>query len=252
MCVSTHRHRHPARGRRGRARRAALVPGLRPARPRRHPRAGRRGRRLRLRGARPHRRRAARRPPRARPARPASPSRRASTCPASRAAAGAQRRAHARGLLLARRPVADLDGPRGARRAGRPSPCSSRASTPPRTPGSRVQHGAAGGDRLQPRRPPARRRPGRRSTCWRTSSQAVGGEAEVLVDGGIRRGTDVLKALALGARAVLVGRPVLWGLAWDGEAGARWVLDTLQAELQLDLMLLGAPSPAAVSRHHVR
>jgi len=82
--------------------------------------------------------------------------------------------------------------------------------------------------------------------------QEVGGEAEVLVDGGVRRGTDVLKALALGARAVLVGRPLLWGLAWDGEAGARWVLDTLRAELELDLMLLGAPSPAHVSRHHVR
>jgi isopentenyl diphosphate isomerase/L-lactate dehydrogenase-like FMN-dependent dehydrogenase len=81
--------------------------------------------------------------------------------------------------------------------------------------------------------------------------QEVGGEAEVLVDGGVRRGTDVLKALALGARAVLVGRPLLWGLAWDGEAGARWVLDTLRAELELDLMLLGAPSPAAVQRHHV-
>ena len=81
--------------------------------------------------------------------------------------------------------------------------------------------------------------------------QEVGGEAEVLVDGGVRRGTDVLKALALGARAVLVGRPLLWGLAWDGEAGARWVLDTLRAELELDLMLLGAPSPAHVARHHV-
>ena len=82
--------------------------------------------------------------------------------------------------------------------------------------------------------------------------QEVGGEAEVLVDGGVRRGTDVLKALALGARAVLVGRPMLWGLAWDGEAGARWVLDTLRTELALDLMLLGAPSPAHVARHHVR
>jgi isopentenyl diphosphate isomerase/L-lactate dehydrogenase-like FMN-dependent dehydrogenase len=82
--------------------------------------------------------------------------------------------------------------------------------------------------------------------------QEVGGETEVLVDGGVRRGTDVLKALALGARAVLVGRPMLWGLAWDGEAGARWVLDTLRTELELDLMLLGAPSPAHVARHHVR
>jgi isopentenyl diphosphate isomerase/L-lactate dehydrogenase-like FMN-dependent dehydrogenase len=81
--------------------------------------------------------------------------------------------------------------------------------------------------------------------------QEVGGDAEVLVDGGVRRGTDVLKALALGARAVLVGRPMLYGLAWNGEAGARWVLDTLKAELALDLMLLGAPSPGDVRRHHV-
>jgi isopentenyl diphosphate isomerase/L-lactate dehydrogenase-like FMN-dependent dehydrogenase len=82
--------------------------------------------------------------------------------------------------------------------------------------------------------------------------QEVAGDVEVLVDGGVRRGTDVLVALALGARAVLVGRPMLWGLAWDGEAGARWVLDTLRAELELDLMLLGAPSPAQVTRAHVR
>jgi isopentenyl diphosphate isomerase/L-lactate dehydrogenase-like FMN-dependent dehydrogenase len=82
--------------------------------------------------------------------------------------------------------------------------------------------------------------------------QEVAGDVEVYVDGGVRRGTDVLVALALGARAVLVGRPLLWGLAYDGEAGARWVLDTLRAELELGLMLLGAASPAQVSRAHVR
>jgi isopentenyl diphosphate isomerase/L-lactate dehydrogenase-like FMN-dependent dehydrogenase len=82
--------------------------------------------------------------------------------------------------------------------------------------------------------------------------QEVAGDVEVFVDGGVRRGTDVLVALALGARAVLVGRPLLWGLAHDGEAGARWVLDTLRAELELGLMLLGAASPAQVSRAHVR
>jgi isopentenyl diphosphate isomerase/L-lactate dehydrogenase-like FMN-dependent dehydrogenase len=81
--------------------------------------------------------------------------------------------------------------------------------------------------------------------------QEVAGEIEVLVDGGVRRGSDVLKALALGARAVMVGRPLLWGLAWDGEAGARWVLETLRAELELDLMLLGTPTPAHVQRAHV-
>jgi isopentenyl diphosphate isomerase/L-lactate dehydrogenase-like FMN-dependent dehydrogenase len=82
--------------------------------------------------------------------------------------------------------------------------------------------------------------------------QEVAGDVEVFVDGGVRRGTDVLVALALGARAVLVGRPLLWGLAHDGEAGARWVLDTLRAELELGLMLLGAASPAQVTRAHVR
>jgi isopentenyl diphosphate isomerase/L-lactate dehydrogenase-like FMN-dependent dehydrogenase len=82
--------------------------------------------------------------------------------------------------------------------------------------------------------------------------QEVASDVEVLVDGGVRRGTDVLKALALGARAVLVGRPMLWGLAWDGQAGARWVLETLRAELELDLTLLGTPTPAHVTRAHVR
>ena len=81
--------------------------------------------------------------------------------------------------------------------------------------------------------------------------QEVGGEIEVLVDGGVRRGTDVLVALALGARAVLVGRPALWGLAWDGEAGARRVLEMLRDEVELGLTLLGTPTPADVTRAHV-
>jgi isopentenyl diphosphate isomerase/L-lactate dehydrogenase-like FMN-dependent dehydrogenase len=81
--------------------------------------------------------------------------------------------------------------------------------------------------------------------------EEVGGEAEVLVDGGIRRGTDALVALALGARAVLVGRPALWGLAAGGEEGARRVLEILRGELELALCLCGCPSPAAVERAHV-
>src|SRR5262249_7396347 len=68
---------------------------------------------------------------------------------------------------------------------------------------------------------------------------AVDGRLEVLVDGGIRRGSDVVKALALGARAVLVGRPPLWGLAVDGEQGAARVLEILRAELHLALQLMG-------------
>jgi 4-hydroxymandelate oxidase len=78
--------------------------------------------------------------------------------------------------------------------------------------------------------------------------EAVGGRAEVLVDGGVRRGTDILKALALGARAVLIGRPIHWGLAVGGETGVRQVLELLRAELALDLMLCGLASPDAADR----
>jgi 4-hydroxymandelate oxidase len=68
---------------------------------------------------------------------------------------------------------------------------------------------------------------------------AVGDKVEVLVDGGIRRGTDVLKALALGAKAVLLGRPVLWGLAVGGEAGVQHVIELLRDELDLAMALSG-------------
>jgi isopentenyl diphosphate isomerase/L-lactate dehydrogenase-like FMN-dependent dehydrogenase len=81
--------------------------------------------------------------------------------------------------------------------------------------------------------------------------EAADGRVEVLVDGGIRRGTDVVKALALGARAVLVGRAPLWGLAVDGEAGARRVLELLQTETLGALQLVGCTSPADVSRDRV-
>jgi len=74
--------------------------------------------------------------------------------------------------------------------------------------------------------------------------EEAGDEIDVLVDGGIRRGTDVLKALALGARAVMVGRPILWGLAVGGEAGARRVLELLLAELDVALALAGVPRAA--------
>jgi 4-hydroxymandelate oxidase len=80
---------------------------------------------------------------------------------------------------------------------------------------------------------------------------AVGGRAEVYMDGGVRRGTDVLKALALGARAVLIGRPYLWGLAVDGEAGVRRVLELLREELSLAMALAGRPSLESVDRSAV-
>jgi isopentenyl diphosphate isomerase/L-lactate dehydrogenase-like FMN-dependent dehydrogenase len=80
---------------------------------------------------------------------------------------------------------------------------------------------------------------------------AAGDRVEVLMDGGVRRGTDVLVALALGAKAVLVGRPILWGLACGGEAGALRVLELLKAEIELGMTLLGAATPADVRPDHV-
>ena len=77
---------------------------------------------------------------------------------------------------------------------------------------------------------------------------AVGDQVDVLVDGGIRRGTDVVKALALGARAVLIGRPALWGLAVDGAAGVQRVLEIVLAELENALTLVGAPTIADLDR----
>jgi isopentenyl diphosphate isomerase/L-lactate dehydrogenase-like FMN-dependent dehydrogenase len=71
--------------------------------------------------------------------------------------------------------------------------------------------------------------------------EEVSGEIDVLVDGGIRRGTDVVKAIAVGARAVLVGRPLLWGLAVGGEEGARRVLELLLEDLDRSLALVGSP-----------
>jgi isopentenyl diphosphate isomerase/L-lactate dehydrogenase-like FMN-dependent dehydrogenase len=81
---------------------------------------------------------------------------------------------------------------------------------------------------------------------------AVDARATVLVDGGIRRGIDVAIALALGADAVLVGRPALWGLAVAGQAGAKRVLEILGAELELALALCGCATPAELGRSHVQ
>jgi isopentenyl diphosphate isomerase/L-lactate dehydrogenase-like FMN-dependent dehydrogenase len=80
---------------------------------------------------------------------------------------------------------------------------------------------------------------------------AVAGRIEVYVDGGIRRGSDVVKALALGARAVLAGRAPLWGLACDGEAGARHVLELLRDEIELALALCGCTAPNGVTAAHL-
>ena len=81
--------------------------------------------------------------------------------------------------------------------------------------------------------------------------EAVGDRCEVYMDGGVRRGTDVLKALALGARAAFVARPVAAGLAVGGEQGVGAVLEIFRSEIELGLALLGCTSPAQVSRGHV-
>jgi 4-hydroxymandelate oxidase len=78
--------------------------------------------------------------------------------------------------------------------------------------------------------------------------EAVAERGDILVDGGVRRGTDVLKALALGARAVLIGRPVLWELALDGERGATRVLQVLWAELVRDMRTCGLRNLQEVDR----
>jgi 4-hydroxymandelate oxidase len=115
-----------------------------------------------------------------------------------------------------------------------------------------VQHGAAG--------VVVSNHGGRQLDCAEATANvlpevvdAVEGRGAVLVDGGLRRGTDVVIALSLGADAVLVGRPALWGLAVGGEAGARRVLELLRAELELALALCGCASPgdlnASLLRH---
>ena len=82
--------------------------------------------------------------------------------------------------------------------------------------------------------------------------QAVAGRVPVLVDGGVRRGSDVLTALALGARAVMVGRPYVWGLAADGQAGVRTVVETLVHELRACMALCGVTSVTEVPPDVIR
>jgi isopentenyl diphosphate isomerase/L-lactate dehydrogenase-like FMN-dependent dehydrogenase len=79
-------------------------------------------------------------------------------------------------------------------------------------------------------------------------AEAIGGRAEVFVDGGIRRGGDVVKALALGARAVLVGRPYLYGLTVRGESGVTEVLEIFRREIDQTMALLGCPDVASIGR----
>jgi isopentenyl diphosphate isomerase/L-lactate dehydrogenase-like FMN-dependent dehydrogenase len=78
-------------------------------------------------------------------------------------------------------------------------------------------------------------------------ADAVGDQVEVVLDGGVRRGSDVIKALALGARAVMIGRAYLWGLAANGQAGVENVLDVLRAGIDSGLMGLGRRSVAELT-----
>lgn len=110
-----------------------------------------------------------------------------------------------------------------------------------------VEHGAAGiivsnhgGRQLDTTEPTLRALP--------HVVEAVADRVPVLVDGGIRRGTDVLKALALGARATLIGRPYLWGLAAEGQAGVERVLALLRAELERAMALVGRPTLRQIDR----
>ena len=79
-------------------------------------------------------------------------------------------------------------------------------------------------------------------------AEAVNGRMPILLDGGVRRGTDVLKALALGATAVAVGRPYLYGLAVDGSAGVSRIVQILRTELEMAMALTGRTTLASIDR----
>ena len=104
-----------------------------------------------------------------------------------------------------------------------------------------VEHGAAG---VMVSNHGGRQLDGVSSTCEALPEvvEALAGRVPVTVDGGIRRGTDVVRAIALGANAVLVGRPYLWALAVDGEAGVGNMLEMLEREIRISMALLGRPS----------
>ena len=82
--------------------------------------------------------------------------------------------------------------------------------------------------------------------------EAVGGQVPVLVDGSFRRGTDIIKALGFGAKGVLIGRPVMWGLAAYGADGAQGVVEMLQTELARYMCMCGRPTLASVNPSLVR
>ena len=84
--------------------------------------------------------------------------------------------------------------------------------------------------------------------CCRGSPSAIDGRATLLLDGGVRRGTDIFKAVALGATAVCIGRPYLYGLAVGGALGIARVLEILRSELEMTMCLVGCPELSKASR----
>ena len=86
---------------------------------------------------------------------------------------------------------------------------------------------------------------------YRVILEAVNGRVPVMIDSGFRRGTDIFKALALGADAVCIGRAYIWGLAAFGQAGVEKVLEMLNAELRMVMGQVGAPSIEAISAMHI-
>lgn len=81
--------------------------------------------------------------------------------------------------------------------------------------------------------------------------EAIDGKIPVLIDSGFRRGTDVFKALALGAKGVCIGRPYLWGLAAFGQPGVERAIELLTEELELTMRMNGAPTIQSITRHFV-
>jgi isopentenyl diphosphate isomerase/L-lactate dehydrogenase-like FMN-dependent dehydrogenase len=87
--------------------------------------------------------------------------------------------------------------------------------------------------------------------CEPEVAAGIAGRAPILVDGGVRRGTDIFKALALGATAVGVGRPYMWGLASFGQQGVETVLDILRRELQLIMRQSGVTTISAITANYI-
>ena len=100
---------------------------------------------------------------------------------------------------------------------------------------------------VEPRRQQPRRHAGADPRPARRSLEAVGDQVEIVMDGGVRRGSDVVKALALGAKAVMIGRAYLWGLAANGQAGVENVLDILRSGIDSTLLGLGKSSIAELT-----